>query len=122
MTRETFQDAALTLELSEEAAAVRVAWSGRSMARTPGKFILPVILKAIELSRASQKRLELDFQQIDYMNSSTITPIIRVLEQAGRGADPVRILYNKGRRWQELSFSALAVFQTADGRIEILGV
>jgi len=66
--------------------------------------------------------LVLDFRKIEYMNSSTITPVIRTLEQARRASRSIRVLYQKTVKWQELSFSALQVFETPDRRIQICGV
>lgn len=122
MNNELFREEALTLELVLEPTTVRVAWSGRSTAREPSKFIVRVLTQAIELCRANDKTLELDFQKFEYMNSSTITPLIRILDHAKRAGDVVRIFYNRQLKWQELSFTALQVFQTEDGRIKILGV
>ena len=122
MPTETHQDSELTLELRDEGDAVCVRWSGMSTAREPGKFILGILTKAIDLSSQEQKPLVLDFQNIGYMNSSTITPIIRVLDRAMRGRNAVRVLYKRDLKWQQLSFTALQVFETRDGRIEICGV
>jgi hypothetical protein len=117
-----FQEGALKLELEHTPSEVRVAWSGRSTAREPGRFILPVLSKAVELSEEKGHPLVLDFRRIEYMNSSTITPVIRTLEQARRYSRSVRVLYQQGVKWQELSFSALQVFETPDRRIEVCGV
>lgn len=122
MDCELFQEEALTLEVSMEPTVVRVTWTGRSTAPEPSKFIVRVLTQATELSRTHRKTLELDFQKFEYMNSSTITPMIRFLDRAKRAGDVVRVLYNRGLKWQELSFTALQVFQTEDGRIEIRGV
>ena len=122
MTRQSFQQNALKLELCEEEAAVSVVWSGRSSARVPGPFIVPVLSRAVELGRVTDKPLVLDFQAMTYMNSSTITPIIRLLGKALRTLEQVRVVYRKDLKWQELSFTALEVFQTPDHRIEIRGV
>lgn len=122
MATETHRDSALTLELRDEPSAVHVHWSGESTAREPGKFILGILTKAIDLSTRDGKPLVLDFQDIGYMNSSTITPIIRVLDRAMRGSNEVRVVYKRDLKWQQLSFTALEVFQTRDGRIEICGV
>jgi hypothetical protein len=119
---ETFRDSALTLEVGDEDGAVVVRWSGKSTAREPGKFILGVLTRAIDRCANENRALVLDFQNVGYMNSSTITPLIRVLDRAKRGSNAVRVLYKRELKWQELSFTALEVFQTPDKRIEIRGV
>lgn len=119
---QTFQQHALKLELREEEAEISVTWSGRSTGREPGTFIVPVLTRAVELGRTQNKPVVLDFQRMAYMNSSTITPLIRMLGKALRTLSAVRIVYKKELKWQELSFTALEVFQTPDQRIEIRGV
>jgi hypothetical protein len=119
---EVFSEAALKLEVSTEGASVHVRWSGRSTAREPGPFIVGVVSQALSRSTSAGIPLVLDFQEVDYMNSSTITPLIRLLSQARRNAQSVRLLYKKDLKWQALSFTALNMFETADGRIEICGV
>ena len=122
MSLQTFQQNALTLELHDDEGEVRVAWLGRSTSREPGDFIVPVLSRAVELGRVQRKPVVLDFQAMTYMNSSTITPIIRLLGRALRTVNSVRVVYKKELKWQELSFTALEVFQTPDQRIEIRGV
>lgn len=122
MSFQTFQENALTLELRDEEGAVSLVWSGRSTGREPGAFIVPVLSRAVELGRVHGKPVVLDFQAMAYMNSSTITPIIRLLSKAMRSASNVSVVYKKDLKWQELSFTALEVFQTSDQRISIRGV
>ncbi|MDP2274373.1 MAG: hypothetical protein Q8K32_26750 [Archangium sp.] len=122
MPFQTFQQHTLTLELHDEGEAISLVWSGRSSSREPGVFIVPVLSRALELGRSQNKPLVLDFQSMAYMNSSTITPIIRLLGKAMRTANKVCVIYKKELKWQELSFTALEVFQTPDQRIEIRGV
>jgi hypothetical protein len=83
--------------------------------------VLPILLRGIEEANSSGKRLLLDFRDVAYMNSSTFTPIIKVLEKARVGDAQVTVLYAKGLKWQEVSFTALTIFQTRDGRIEVRG-
>ena len=122
MPYQTYVQNTLTLELRDEEAAVSLIWSGRSTGREPGTFIVPVLSRALELGRVQDKALVLDFQAMAYMNSSTITPIIRLLGKAMRTVNKVRVVYRRDLKWQELSFTALEVFQTPDQRIEICGV
>ncbi len=120
MATETFTSGALTLELSE-GDAITVTWRGKSSARNPGEFILPILAKALDRGESTGKAIQLDFRELDYMNSSTITPVIRVLKQAKLGSTRVSVLYRRDLKWQALSFTALEVFHTEDQRIEIRG-
>jgi len=122
MEEENFVDGPLSLRLFETDEAVCLEWRGQSMAREPARFLLPVLSKALDLGLQREKRLVIDFQQLEYLNSSTITPVIRILEHARRGHSRVRIVYNKALKWQALSFTALELFRTADARIEVHGV
>ena len=121
MTEDKFVDGSLHLEWHEDAANVTVLWTGRSVAREPGLFILPIMTRAMECAQRHEKRVVLDFRQLEYLNSSTITPVIRTLEQAKRGSNQVTVLYTSALKWQALAFSALYLFGTADGRIQIQG-
>lgn len=122
MSSETFADRNLSLKVEDDGHVIRVDWRGKSTARDPGRFIAPILSKALDHSRKSGRPLVMDFTHIEYMNSSTITPIIRILDEAKRKGLTVTILYKRDLKWQELSFSALEIFQTEDGRIEIRGV
>jgi hypothetical protein len=122
MATETFTSNALTLTVIEEPTAISVIWKGRSTARDPAEFLIPILTKALERAAAQHSTLDLDFRGIQYFNSSTITPVVRLIEEAKRRGANLIIRYDKSLRWQELSFSALQVFHTGDQRIRILGV
>jgi hypothetical protein len=121
MAKDVYCDGNLTLEL-DDGDAMTLLWLGQSTARDPGVFLRPILGRALELAAKGERQIVLDFRQLGYMNSSTITPVIRTLEQAKRAGRKVRVLYNKARKWQALSFLALGVFQTPDKSIEIVGV
>ncbi len=122
MDEETFVDGPLTIGICESDDGVRLEWRGRSMSREPGRFLLPVLAKALDRGIRAGKPLVIDFQQLEYLNSSTITPVIRILEQARRGTHRVTVVYAKDLKWQALSFTALELFRTPDKRIDVLGV
>ena len=122
MATETFTSHALTLTVSDEPATVLVSWRGRSTAREPAEFLIPILTRALDRASEIKRPLTLDFCGIEYFNSSTITPVVRILEEAKRRGSTLVVQYDKSLRWQELSFSALQVFHTGDQRIRILGV
>jgi len=122
MSAERFVSGTLTLELLDEGAEVTVVWTGRSIAREPGVFILPVLIRAMDIAQQQNKRAVFDFRALAYLNSSTITPVIRVLEHAKRSGAQLTVRYNLALKWQQLAFSALYLFGTADGRVLIQGL
>ncbi len=111
----------LTLELHQSPQELRLRWLGKSTEREPGHFLVPVLAEAFETARAAGVPLVLDFTGLDYMNSSTFTPVVKALDHSRRLAVPVTLEYSVSRKWQALSFSALRTFETLDGRIKVNG-
>jgi hypothetical protein len=122
MRTETFTSQALTLLVSEDQVAITVTWRGRSTARDPAEFLIPILTRALDKATELKRPLTLDFRSLEYFNSSTITPVVRLMEETKRRGGSMLVNYDKKLRWQELSFSALQVFHTGDQRIRISGV
>lgn len=120
MTERKFVNNALTIRWRQEPGAIVLDWYGRSNEREPAQFILPILDEAV--SAAGDQDLVMNFESLEYMNSSTITPLLRLLNRARSLPCKIKLSYKKSLRWQELSFSALQIFKTPDGRIQIEGV
>ena len=121
-TPEKYTNKHLSIEIVESQTGIEVKWDGKSIDREPGKFISPILVKVLEMAGTMNKRITMDFQGLSYMNSSTITPIIKILDRAKKGMTKITILYRKSLKWQELNFTALEVFRTDDSRLEIKGL
>ena len=111
----------LSIELVNEGARLCLGFVGKSSDREPGRFIMPVLQDAIERARAANAALVLDFCGLEYMNSSTFTPVVKSLGVARAAGISVVLQYSLARKWQALSFSALRTFETLDGRIQVQG-
>ena len=116
-----FVQGELTLELTRSSGELRLAWQGKSAERDPSRFLVPILEQAMEIARNGKLPLVLDFSSLDYMNSSTFTPVVKVLDESRRLSVPVVLEYSLSRKWQALSFSALRTFETLDGRIKVRG-
>ncbi len=119
--KETVNDKTLTLELTDEGSEVLVRWLGRSTAREPRTFLQPVLTRMLDASVALKKPLVLDFRALEYLNSSTITPVVRLLQQAKLADGRVVVRYRDDLQWQRLSFTALKVLQGTGTSIVIDG-
>lgn len=119
---ESFASNLLKIDVEENEESINIKWTGKSIHRKPGQFITPILVDVLKKSTDLKKRIVLDFRKLDYMNSSTITPVIKILERAKRGTVQVTVLYEKSLKWQDLTFSALKIFQTKDQRVRIKGL
>ncbi len=119
MRVETFTSRRLTLTVREEPDGIVVLWTGRSTAFNPAEFLVPILTVALDRACELRRPLTLDFRSIEYFNSSTMAPVARLLEEAGRRNAKLTLLYDGKQRWQELSFSALRALHTAE-RIQVM--
>jgi hypothetical protein len=116
-----FVEGELALELSRPEGELRLSWEGKSADRDPARFLVPVLAEAMAAAAAASLPLVLDFSRLEYMNSSTFTPVVKALDESRRLSVPVVLEYSLSRKWQALSFSALRTFETLDGRIKVRG-
>ena len=121
-TEKQYTNNLLTIEVAEQDTSIDVKWAGKSIDREPAKFISPILVQILKSASEMNKRIVMDFQNLKYMNSSTITPIIKILDRAQKGMTKITILYCKSTKWQELNFTALEIFNTDDNRLEIKGL
>lgn len=119
---EIFKNGKLTLEVETGNREIEIKWRGKSDDRNPGNFIYPVLLESLKKGTEHEMNIVFDFQDLEFMNSSTITPIVKILQEAKNSSNRIKIIYSNSLKWQELSFTALEIFETEDKRIEITGV
>ena len=79
------------------------------------------MIQVLDEADAEGKRLILDFSSLTYMNSSTYTPLVKTLERARLGNSQITVLYDADQKWQSVSFVALTIFATGDGRVAVVG-
>ena len=114
----TITENTLKLDLSDGDDELIVRWSGKSSDREPSRFLAPLFQKV--LAEAEQRCVVMDFSALDYMNSSTFTPLVKLLAAARGSTRRLRLEYSRDRKWQALSFVALKSFETPNGRITLL--
>jgi len=119
---EKFASHFLTLEKIVGDTSITIRFIGKSNERNPSKFISPILSDVLHQSDSGNKEIILDFKELEYMNSSTITPILKILDKATREKNyRITIVYRQSLKWQDLSFSALKIFELKDNKIKIIG-
>jgi hypothetical protein len=118
---ETYSNKTLQINYEENDSGVLLTWKGRSTERDPNIFIAPILKKAL-IEGNNHKKIVMDFHELDYMNSSTISPISKMINMIRKNSGTIRIIYNKSIKWHSLFFSTLKIFETEDKRVEIQGI
>ena len=116
---ETLTSNTLTIDLVETENEVRLNWRGKSNDRQPDRFLVPVLRDALQRSEQGRRPVIMDFTAMEYMNSSTFSPLVKMLDQAARGTYRLRLEFSDSRKWQALTFAALKIFETQDGRVSV---
>ena len=112
----------LKLTAVEEGDTIKVVWEGKSNDRNPSIYLAPFFDKIIEIITQSNQKIEMDFTRLQYMNSSTITPVVQLLDKAREQGYSISLLYDKSKSWQEISFSAMSIFESNDPVIKVVPV
>ena len=106
--------------LDDLGSVLRLVWDGKSVDRNPSAFLQPFFEQWATEAEEGKMRFSMDFSRLQFMNSSSITPIIFLVQDLRRRKIPIVIRYDRTIKWQQLSFSALRVFQSPECRIELL--
>jgi hypothetical protein len=100
----------LHIDSSADSECLRLVWRGRSAARDPREVLIPYFEQAIEVARRSGTPVEMNFEGLDYFNSSTIAALIDAIRIGGEHRVPMVMVYKQDVRWQRVSFDALRMF------------
>src|SRR5210317_1172390 len=99
--------------LLEEGNKNVLKWCGKSDERDPSSLLNPYFDKI--LGSLEGKELEITFSDLEYMNSSTVPPIIQLIKSLNNKSIKTKITYNKDSKWQAASFKALeTIVRTMD--------
>jgi hypothetical protein len=110
-----------TLEITlEEGEKNIITWIGKSESRDPSAVINPYFTEII--SALKGKELIVRFEQLKYMNSSSVPPIIKLIKNLEDAGIKATITYDKNSKWQAASFKALETIVLSMPHISVQGV
>jgi hypothetical protein len=115
-------DLRIELVTSESSAPIQLMWHGKSNDRTPNRILGPYFAAALASAAERHVPLEMHFERIDHFNSSTITAVIQLIQDARSAGVKLVLVYDKSLKWQKLSFDALRVFVRDDGKLELRSI
>ncbi len=112
------KDGLLIVEIIE-GDVITMLWKGRSENKEPSVILGPYLAEMID--EINGRKLEIDFTNLEYINSSTVLPIIQMLKYLHLKKVSTKIYYDKVSKWQSASFKALEAISKAMPGIEVIG-
>ena len=98
--------------------ALQLLWKGKSNSRHPSEMLGPYFRDVLAAASNRKVPLELHFEMLEHFNSSTITSIIKLIQDCRARAVKLVLVYDPALKWQKLSFDALRVF-AKEGILEL---
>jgi hypothetical protein len=112
----TFQSGEMRVAVKVNAGQVRLTWFGQSNTRDPKAMLAPLVQEITPLL-TQERDVELDFRELDYMNSSTFRPLLQLVQAASKATRSVSVLYDGRKNWQRLSFKTLEAVTSVLGNV-----
>lgn len=100
-----FHSDALRIDIRRSAVDIELKWHGQSTSRRPGDALSPFFGEV--LTQTAGRKLVVDFRGLEFMNSSTVRPIIDFLDKARNVAPAIEVRYHSTVTWQRLSFKVV---------------
>ena len=108
----------LTLLVEAGPLATTVRWQGISEVQDPetsvGQFLRGLIPKL------SGHKLVMDFLALEYMNSATVQPLLRMLRALNDNQIPTEIVYDSDVDWQRVSFRLIKTVSSTLPHIRVM--
>ena len=109
----------LEIKVDETGGKNLMKWIGKSDERDPSSLLNPYFNNILD--NLAGKELEIKFAELEYMNSSTVPPIIQLIKNLNTKSIKTRITYDKNSKWQAASFKALETIVRTMDNIDVSG-
>src|SRR4051812_47404025 len=95
----------LTIECSVAKPVYTLVWRGECDFRNPLEVLGPTLNRLIP--ELYDRKVVLDFRQLTFMNSSSVTPILSFIKAVCMKGIPVHLIYTASLSWQRTTASSM---------------
>lgn len=115
-----FANDSLKINISYDGHKAVMDWLGQSDSRNPAAALNPYLDSLLE--EMEDVELTINFAELEYMNSSTVPPIIQFLKKLDAQEIQTQVTYKAASKWQSASFKALETFSRILKCLKVKGV
>lgn len=102
---ELFSSDRLAISYATTPSRYTLFWRGECDFRDPSEALGPTLRGVLPELR--ERRLVLDFRGLNFMNSSSVSPILMFIKAACSRGIPVHLIYNVNLSWQRTTASSM---------------
>ncbi len=106
MNQWAYEHEGLSIVVSKSDLRATVTWKGVSDSQRPGDFLDPLIEGLAPQLKSAV--VTVDLTGMEYLNSATIPPLIRLIRQLATNGDPVIVLFSNAD-WQQTHMRCTSV-------------
>ena len=110
----------LCIDVIDSGDTVVLSWKGESDLRFPRQTLLPYLMALKDKLRA--RKVRLCFEELTYMNSASVTPLMEFVSTIRASASEIVIHYRNDLAWQATSFRAMRIVARKWSNVVIHGV
>lgn len=112
----------LEIIVQRDSTTLRLEWTGSIHSSDPGDYLDPYFDLLIDTAAQDRLAIVCDFSRLEYMNSSSIPPLIHLLRECGDREIKAEFRYDAARKVQTASFRALDVIARKSRFTTVKGV
>ena len=101
----------LTIEVGGTAEGLELIWRGASNSRNPGEALRAYFKVALAEASVRRAKLDLHFENLIQFNSSTVSVLLNLVEEAASAGVPMTYFYDGAQRWQAHNFESIALLK-----------
>ena len=109
-------DSLLRILFNVDHDCVTLKFLGKCALFKPGVFLDPIFTDAYI---ANKQKILIDVSELEFMNSATMVPIMRLIEKVLLISMEMEIKYDDNIRWQNLTFPAFNIFAKRGGQFTL---
>ena len=109
----------LIIKINKDNESTFMDWTGHSNDINPAEKLVPFFDDLIDEVKGN---LEITFLNLNFMNSSTIYPLIMFIRKLNEKKIKTIIKYDKNSGWQRTSFKAMETLAKVLENIRVIGI
>lgn len=117
---ENFDNGSLQIVLNKRGKYLTMSWIGQSDAKKPQELLTPYLDSLID--GLDETHLTIEFDRLEYMNSSTVPPIVQLLKKLDTKGIKTVVKYDMQANWQRASFKGLEAMAMMLENVRVEGV